>query len=260
MPIAAKLYYFVHNEGAASQPPVLLLHGAGGDHLHWPPQVRRLDYGRIYALDLPGHGTSGLLGCQRIEDYVQAVLYFMDELKLFQAVLVGHSMGGAIALQMALSHPQRVLGLGIVSSGAHLPVSPKLLDALSREETMPGAVEMIMQWAFSPSADANLRRLALRRMRQVRSTVLHGDFLACNDWDIRAQLDKIHCPTLILAGSADKMTPLRYAEFLHQALPQSALQVFPESGHMLMLERPQEVASALTDWLKTLSFQPGRLY
>ena len=257
MPVAASLHYLVHNQGAVEQPPVLLIHGAGGDHLYWPPQVRRMAYGRIFAVDLPGHGLSGRLGCQRMEDYARSLIYLLDALGISRAVVVGHSMGGGIALQMALDWPQRVLALGLVATGAHLPVSPQLLDAFSREETVARGIDIIMKWAFSPSADEKLRRLARRRMEKIRPPVLHGDFIACNAFDVRARLGEIAAPALILAGSADKMTPVRFAEGLRTGLPRARLRLFSQAGHMLMLERPEETARTLSEWLRALHYHPG---
>ncbi len=257
MPTAASLYYLEHNTQAFSQPPVVLIHGAGGDRLYWPPQIRRLPHGRIYAIDLPGHGLSGRPGCQRIEDYAQAIIYWMDALKLPGIVAIGHSMGGAIALQLALSWPQRILGLGLIATSAHLPVAPSLLNTFARDETVAQGIDMVIRWSFAPQTDEKLKNLARRRMAQARPTVLHGDFLACNAFDVRARLPEIRAPALILAGSADKMTPLHLAQSLQKGLPQARLQTFPQAGHMLMLERPQETAQALEAWLPTLPYRPG---
>ena len=77
MPIAASLYYFAHEANNHSRPPVILIHGAGGSHLSWPPQLRRLHNQRMFALDLPAHGKSQDIGRHSIEDYVHDVLEFM---------------------------------------------------------------------------------------------------------------------------------------------------------------------------------------
>jgi pimeloyl-ACP methyl ester carboxylesterase len=115
MPLSAGLYYFHHEGGSAGKPPMVLLHGAGGDYLVWPPEIRRLPGIRVYALDLPGHGKSGGPGCQSVEDYARAVVGLMDAVGLWRAAFVGHSMGGAIALTLALDFPERTAGLGLVS-------------------------------------------------------------------------------------------------------------------------------------------------
>src|SRR5512144_1734171 len=102
MPVAASLYYFSHNEDERSRPPIILIHGAGGTHLSWPPEVRRLPDQRVYAVDLPGHGKSEGIGRQSISAYARNLVAFMDAAKLSKAVIVGHSMGGAVALTLGL--------------------------------------------------------------------------------------------------------------------------------------------------------------
>ena len=98
-------------------PPSYLIHGAGGHHLYWPPQIRRLTGYRVYALDLPGHGRSGGSGQQTIDSYTTAVKDWLIEVNLHSAVFVGHSMGSAIALSLALNYPDHVLGLVLIGGG-----------------------------------------------------------------------------------------------------------------------------------------------
>ena len=143
MPIAAGCYYFAHEANNHSRPPVILIHGAGGNHLSWPPQLRRLPDQRIFAPDLPAHGKSEGIGRHTIEDYVQDVLEFMSELKIYSAILVGHSMGSAVALSAAIRFPERVTALGLIGSGARLRVAPALLRAASDPSTFESAVRMI---------------------------------------------------------------------------------------------------------------------
>src|SRR3972149_963517 len=140
MPFAAGLYYFVHEVENATRPPVILIHGAGGTHLNWPPQVRRLTGQPIYAVDLPGHGKSEGIGKQTIRDYAEDIVEFMKALKFRAAVMIGHSMGGAIALLLALYHSPRVIALGLIGSGAKLRVAPAILDAAADPATCQLAV------------------------------------------------------------------------------------------------------------------------
>ena len=107
MPLNAEIYYRYSNEGEGEVVPVILIHGAGGTHLHWPAQIRRLPGHNVYALDLPGHGKSEGRGNQTIESYCHSIIQWMDDIHIFRSVIVGHSMGGAIALTMALQYPER---------------------------------------------------------------------------------------------------------------------------------------------------------
>lgn len=247
MPQWNDLYYQLHQKG--EQPPVILIHGAGGTHLFWPPEIRRLPQASVYTLDLPGHGKSSRCGLQSISAYAAALLEWIDALELNQAVFVGHSMGGAIALQFALENPTRVLGLGLLSTAARLRVNPDLLELTSTSTTYPTAVEKLVGWSFSPEAPERLQELAHNRMLETRATVLHGDLLACREFDVVPRLAQITQPALVLCGADDKMTPLRQSQLLTAELPQARLEVIEAAGHMVMLERPQAVAQVLTSFL-----------
>lgn len=257
MPQAAGMYYFSSCEDDWSRPAVILLHGAGGNHLSWPPELRRLSGQRIYALDLPGHGKSDGIGRQSISDYASCVLAFMDELKLRKAVLVGHSMGGGIALEFAACYPQRTLGVAILSAGPLLRVSTELLEKTSTPATFPLAIKAIGELAFSPQVEPRLKENALGRMSQIRSSVLHGDFIACDAFDITDRLEAIAAPLLIISGSEDRMVAPHYSQAIHQKISNSLLHTVNDAGHMVMLENPQAVANILQFFLSQIEYQPG---
>jgi pimeloyl-ACP methyl ester carboxylesterase len=257
MPTASGLYYFASHAEDVSRPPLLLIHGAGGNHLFWPPQIRRMQDQRILALDLPGHGKSGGLGHHRVEDYAREVIKFMRASRLNAAVLVGHSMGAAIALQIALANPRRVLGLCLVAGGARLRVAADLLQNAAEAETFPRAVEQVTALSFGPHANERLKELGEERLRTVRPSVLHGDFLACDAFDVSASLPRISAPTFIVCGSADRMTPPRYSEFLRQKIPGAGLALVEGAGHMVMLEFPERVGELIASFAGTLRYFPG---
>ncbi|MBL7163316.1 MAG: alpha/beta hydrolase [Anaerolineales bacterium] len=257
MPINANIYFFEHQGGQARKPPVVLIHGAGGTHLHWPASVRRLPEYSVYALDLPGHGKSEGRGQQIIAGYAQSVLDWMQALKMHKAVFIGHSMGGAVALTLGIQHPECVLGLGLVGTGARLKVAPALLENAAREETFPSVIEMISDWAFGPQADPRLVELASKRMAEIRPTVLHSDFTACDTFDVLDTLGEIQAPSLALCGENDQLTPPRHSQYLADHIPNAEVKILPDAGHMVMLEKPNEVAEALLAFLSKIPYQPG---
>jgi len=258
MPVETGIYYYTPRNQNGETPPIVLIHGAGGTHLDWPPQVRRLPNTRVYALDLPGHGKSAGRGYQNIENYCQAILDWMQSLQLAQAIFVGHSMGGAIALKMAIDHPEHVIALGLVGTGARLRVAPAILENTATPVTFPTAVGTIMEWAFSPQTEPRLVELASKRMLETRPAVIHSDFLACNAFDVTSALRKINVPALIIVGQDDKLTPVRYAQYLADQLPFTELKIIPAAGHMVMLEQPQSVAEALSGFVKGVGYLPGK--
>jgi pimeloyl-ACP methyl ester carboxylesterase len=232
--------------------PVVLLHGAGGTHLYWPSEIRRLPGFRMIAVDLPGHGKSPSRGRQSISEYAAELVNWLEAAGLHRAAFVGHSMGSAIALALALDYPAHVLGIGLVGSGGRLRVAPALLEASASPETFEAAVAMTISHSFSPQVNPRLVELATQRMAETRPSVLHSDFLACNSFDVTARLGEIGAPTLVVCGEHDQMTPPRAARYLNENIPRSVLEVVPNAGHMVMLERPAEVAAILSSFLDDL--------
>ena len=248
-----KLHY-QHHRGAlnAKAPPLVLVHGAGGNLMHWPGELRRLPDHEVYALDLPGHGRSGGPGRTEIGAYAEVVREFADALKLPAFVLGGHSMGGAIALEFALRYGGRLAGLILVGTGARLRVAPEILAGIQND--FEGTTALLAAWAHGDHVDPNLQRIYLRRLREVDPQVLAADFLACDAFDRRADVAAIATPALILCGDADRMTPVKYSQFLAAEMPDARLIILPGAGHMAMLEPTSRpiVVDAIKRFVETL--------
>ena len=257
MPMLSEIYYSENTPENREVLPVVLIHGAGGNQLYWPSEIRRLPGYRMYALDLPGHGRSEGRGLQSISGYARQVVEWLVALDMHQAVFVGHSMGSAIALTLALDYPEHVLAVGVVGGSARLRVAPEILAELASPTTLHNAVRIILEGSFSPQTDPRLVELAGKRMLETRSTVLQGDFMACENFDRLADVSKITQPTFILCGADDRMTPLRYSQFLAGAIAGSTLRIIPEAGHMVQIEKPLETAAALSEFFQTVPYHPG---
>jgi pimeloyl-ACP methyl ester carboxylesterase len=251
MPIAANLYYSLSARGAADRPTLVLIHGAGGSHLALPADLRRLSGWNVLAVDLPGHGRSSGAGLQSIKGYADHLMNFLDELGLYQIILAGHSMGGAIALQVALDQPSLVAGLGLVSSGAYLGVPPELLEAAADPVTRPQALGLFQRLAFSPETAPGLIEQCMRLMQEERSSVWYSDLQACAAFDLSARVAEITCPAWVAIGADDRLTPLAYAHFLAATLPHAQLEVIPSAGHMVILEKPAALAESLRGFLES---------
>lgn len=241
-----RVYYVYRRPVAEGRPPVVFIHGAGGSHQHWLCQVRDLPHAPTYALDLPGHGRSEGPGRDTIGAYGDWLISFLDAVGVDRAILVGHSMGGAITLDVALRFPWRVAGLGLVGTGARLRVAPAILEGIRQD--FHGAVDLICRWAFGPQAPAEMVRRGRRQMSQTPAEVLHGDFTACDRFDVMDRLGEITAPAVVVTGTQDVLTPPKYATYLRDHLPRATLHLIEGAGHMVMLENPSAVVEALASF------------
>jgi pimeloyl-ACP methyl ester carboxylesterase len=256
MPFAAGIHYFLHEGGKPSKPPMVLIHGVGGDHLSWPPEIRRLADARVFTLDLSGHGKSAGPGCQSVDDYAEGVIEFMDAAGLSRAVFVGHALGGAVALTLAIDHPERIAGIGLISTAARLPISSSVLENAANPTTVILAIQSLLALIHSHSS-STLKDQTLRNLVAVRSTLLHGDLLACNRFNVTNRLGEIKTPTLVICGTDDQFTPQRNSENLARKIPGAALQLIDASGHLVIFEQPHRVAKLLSVFLMSIPYLPG---
>lgn len=228
--------------------PLVLIHGAGGNYQNWPVEIRR-EIGAI-ALDLSGHGQSLLPARTTIGDYVADIVALFDALKIKKAIIAGHSMGGAIAQMIALDFPQLVKGLILVGTGAKLNVNPAIINGIIEkpEET----ARLIMKWAWAKYIPDEIKEQSALALLETPTEVTRGDYLACNGFNVINRLGEITAPTLILAGTVDKMTPLDWSETLLEKIPNATLEMIENGGHMFPLEQPEKTRDLILSWMKTL--------
>jgi len=254
--IAQKIFY-TDNRVRNARPAYVFIHGAGGTHLHWPVELRRIEDAAAYTLDLPGHGKSDHPGHDKIEEYAAVVRAFVEAIlakdgSAERVILVGHSMGGAIVQTIALEPPEWLTGLVLIGTSARMRVSDQILDGLLTD--FPKAVDFITKLCWSGSAVPAVRiALAAREMREILPEVVHGDFVACNQFDIRERVSEIAAPTLVLGASDDVMTPFKHNSSLAQQIPNAKLEKIDKSGHMMVLENPLDITTAIQKFAEQLS-------
>lgn len=241
----------VHYESTgAGAPVVCLVHGTGGTGGVWTRQLEGLaDVAHVVAPDLPGHGQSGGAPPARIEECVTFVAAFLDALSVQHVILGGHSMGGAVAQEFALTYPERVDGLILVGTGARLRVLPRLLELLATD--YPEGVRLLMQMAVSPTASTALRASLRHAMAANPQGVVLGDLKACDAFDVMTRVETIRAPTLAICGEEDRLAPPKYSRFFGERIAGSRVVVVPGSGHYVQVEQSEATTAALREFLQS---------
>jgi pimeloyl-ACP methyl ester carboxylesterase len=249
------IWYAYHPAKAAILPPVLLIHGAGGTHLDWPRVLRRLPNAATYVPDLPGHGRSTLPGRRSVEAYAEDIAALLERWNLGPVIVVGHSMGGAIAQVLALEVPDRVAGLVLIGTGARLRVHPDYIEHVRTAPEQVFAQVSKAMWSDRIPAEAEATRSKyVQALTASDPEVVYGDYVACDAFDSRGKLEAIRAPTLVIGGSEDRMTPLKFSQTLAESIPQAELVVVPGGSHMMTLEQPEAVGGAVRGWLARTDF------
>jgi pimeloyl-ACP methyl ester carboxylesterase len=255
MPFASvnglKTFYEARGEGR----PLILVHGAGGASTYWFNQFSGLSGElRVIAIDLPGHGKSEpLKGKPSIEQYANHVDDFVREMKLGKVVLLGHSMGGLVVQQIALKHPEILEKLVIVDSSAKFPGRSGSTGSYRRGGSID--VNAIASSLFSQKtlgktdATSLMRQITQGMAPDFALSVLMRDFELAGTADFTGRLKAISVPTLIVHG-ADDIIPTSSAKFLHENIKGSRLEIIPDAGHMVMMEKPDEFNAAVMRFVK----------
>lgn len=199
------------------------------------------------AVELPGHPSGP--GCRTIEDYASSVEEHIKKKAVKDPVLVGHSMGGAIAITLALRNSDLV-GLVLVGTGARLRADPKILTGIN--ENYEEVSKLIGTWSVSPSSDPVIAERIAEDLLKVKPEVAYGDFIACDRFDRMNDVQRITCKTLIVVGADDRMTPVKYSQYLHEKIVNSRLVVIPDAGHSVMLEKHRAFNDAVEVFLDSL--------
>ena len=228
------------------QPTLIWIHGAGGTRLDWPAPLRQLPGVNGIVYDLAGHGRSAGPARDTVAEHAADLVALLDALSLPDAVLAGHSLGGAIALQTAVLAPTRVRGLVLISTAARIPVNPSLLEATADP---PALAAMTRRWFWGEDVPEAWKDVGEARIASVPADVLRADFGAAETYDVRAALSSITAPALIMCGTADRGTPPSLSEALRDGLPNAEAMFFEGAGHRLPEERALEVAAAIAGWL-----------
>lgn len=234
--------------------PLWFIHGSGQSHLSFMLQGRFFaNRGwNVIAADMPAHGLSEGAPLTSIEEMSDWQIALMDALGVEKAQLIGHSQGGLIGLDMAARYPDRVSRLSLIATALAIPVNDALLDLAKNKE--PAAIEAMTDWGHGVDGHShdhtmpgqNHLNFGVQLMRANETGALYADLNACVDYtggqDAAA---KVKCPSQMILGQRDKMTPMKFGLKAAEALGTSDVTVVPNAGHMLPSERPLEINKAL---------------
>ncbi len=226
---------------------IVVLSGSLGSTLEmWEPQLPALTPRfRVLRYDHPGHGDSPLLEARSVAALADGLLKLLDELGIASFSLCGLSLGGAVAMRLALDAPERVEGLVLASTSARfgMPEFWQERADIVRGQGVEAIADVVLERWFTPGFP-DVRRY--RRM--LLSTPAEGYARCCEavrDWDVRGALGAIRAPTLAIAGADDPSTPPDDLRAIVEEAPGAKLLVLDDARHLLSVERADEFNDAL---------------
>ena len=239
-----------------SKPTVVFVHGAAMDHTVWVLPTRYfLRHGfNVLSVDLPGHGRSQGPPLPILSGMGDWVIGVLQAAAIDRAALVGHSMGSLVVLEAAARHLHHVRALVMIGTAVPMAVTDALLNNAQANDHM--AIDMLTIWGYSRAAQIGGNETpgmwmvggTMRLLEQSAPGVLHNDLSACNDY--RNGLNsakKVKCPTMLILGDRDMMTPPIRGKDMADAVAGSRTVLLKGSGHSLMSEKPDAVLDALIE-------------
>ncbi|MFX1492300.1 MAG: alpha/beta fold hydrolase [Promethearchaeota archaeon] len=243
-----QLFYQIQGHGLS----LVLIHSSMQSHHQWQYQDSLAEECQLVLLDLPGHGQSEQLDSEiSIKRLANIIAQLIQELDMDSFIPVGHSIGGAISLQLALDYSELLEGLILVGTGAKMGVFPAILEGI-RSHYYESIELTIGQLWFGSTADPELIEFVKQACFHCNPEVAYADFNACNNFDVRQLLDQIQIPTLVIVGDEDQLTPLKWSQFLADRISNTELVIIENAGHMVMLEQPEQFNNAIKSFLQKL--------
>ena len=240
--------YYAHKRGPAGAPTLVLIHGAGGS---WIGRASyRYPRRALLPSTCPAMGAA-LPGREEIGGYAAAVPGALDGLPP-ATVCARRSMGDAISGNCSASaRPPGCAGWCYIGTGARLPVNPLLIEQATTD--FQRVVDFLVRYYWSPQAPPERLAMSRAQLAKTAPEVLRGDFLACDRFDRREEVARIEAPALVISSHADKLVPHKFGAYLAATIPRAELLSLEEAAHMMVLEQPERIASAIASFLARLA-------
>lgn len=224
-------------------PTIVLVHGSGGDADVWRPVLERLGRVAAIAIDMPGHGGSDPRLLDSVVESARCLDALREALGAPRLLVVGQSLGGAIAQQYGHDFADRCAGILVANSAPDFAVTPERFRAIAEDWTK--TAEGYAAGQVSPRASPALREAARQMIARRDPAVFAADLALCNGFSSRAWAAELRVPVLILAGHDDVMTVPARSHAILELIPHAELIELSPCGHCTMLEQPARFAAEI---------------
>lgn len=246
-------YHAAGNPAARQGQRVLYVHGTGCNTRVWEQHMHAIAEAHTpVAIDLPGHGRSEGRGFRGAADYGHFVVELARHLGWDRFVVAGHSMGGAIALTMAVYHPDLLNGLMLIDTGARLRVHPDILRASRQAAATGQRLATDRAWGYASSTAQSVVDTVAAMTADTDPRVTYADWICDDSFDFMARVKDIHLPTLAVCGEEDRLTPVKYHQFLQANMPNCRLATIKQAGHWSYVEQPAAFTAVVRSFLDEL--------
>ena len=240
-------------------PPLVFLHGVGGDHSMWRPQLARFgERFRCVAWDMPGYGASPPPGAWSFAAMAEALLRLLDALGFARIHLVGQSLGGMIAQEFAATRADRLATLTLCNTSSAFGSMDgefqrrfvaERLEPLERGKSMEDVAAENIARIMGPAASREARAIARACTANIPAESYRQAIRMIPGFDRREALAKVACPTLLIAGALDAVAPAPMMERMAARIPGARFVTLARCGHLGSLEAPDAFDAALGDFL-----------
>lgn len=233
-------------------PEVVLCHGAGGNRDSLAPlgdllAAQGLD---VAAIALPGRTGSEGPPAETIEQAAAWLASVLAALAPQGTVLLGHSMGGGVAIETTMGTDARVRGVVLAATGARLRVHPDILARAAETVQQGGHLAELAAAPLRPDGPPTARSHVLTAEAMTPGESALADWRSTDQFDRLSDIEGLDLPVLAIAGELDRLTPVRYAEFIVEHAPSAEMVVLPGAGHWLPVEEAEQVADVVAAFVR----------